>query len=212
MAIDEMSVKELKKLIAEAGLSSVGLVEKSELRERAREARVRLEDVVPCVKVDTIGSVSANYGGYEETRVPKSFLERMRWATSEIAGLCGLELKIYFQEASPGWRQTLRTGQEPDLSRNNGAASFLLKNVDDGLSDWIVSSPAYVVLNDGDPITKGQVWGLQEMVNCAMDIYDMSPENMERGKATVLQWATQYRARTWEPRSGTGGVSIYGPP
>ena len=43
LSIDEMSVKELKKLIAEAGLSSVGLVEKSELRERALQARGTLE-------------------------------------------------------------------------------------------------------------------------------------------------------------------------
>ena len=43
-SIDEMSVKELKKLIADAGLSSVGLAEKSELRERAREARARLAE------------------------------------------------------------------------------------------------------------------------------------------------------------------------
>ena len=42
--IDAMSVKELKKMIADAGLSSVGLAEKSELRERAREARARLEE------------------------------------------------------------------------------------------------------------------------------------------------------------------------
>jgi len=40
--IDEMSVKELKALIKEAGLSAVGLAEKSELREKAREARSRL--------------------------------------------------------------------------------------------------------------------------------------------------------------------------
>ena len=40
--VEAMSVKELKALIASAGLSAVGLAEKSELRERAREAVARL--------------------------------------------------------------------------------------------------------------------------------------------------------------------------
>ena len=48
-----------------------------------------------------------------------------------------------------------------------------------------------------------------EMVNCAMDIYDMDPDNMRLGKETIERWGEQYKKRTFQMPSGTGGVDIY---
>ena len=169
-----------------------------------------MKDVVPCVKVDTTDRPSADYRMYVETTVSAASLKPMRCEVSEVAKMCGLDLKVYFKKGSPGWRQCHRgLGPPPDLSTNNGAATFLLVSPGDGLAEWIVGSEAYVVLGDGEPITRGQVWGIQEMVNCAMDIYDITPENQRRGREAHIKWAEQYKQRKWTPRSGTGGVAIY---
>mmetsp|Transcript_5282 Transcript_5282/g.10072 ORF Transcript_5282/g.10072 Transcript_5282/m.10072 type:complete len:110 (+) Transcript_5282:496-825(+) len=99
----------------------------------------------------------------------------------------------------------------PNIFRvNNGAATLLLLDPESGYATKIVKGKAYVVCDDGKTkLTCGQVWGLREMVNCAMDIYDATEENMQRGKEAILRWASQYREKIWVPRSGTGGVDIY---
>lgn len=96
------------------------------------------------------------------------------------------------------------------LSSNNGAATFLTIDPDTGLSEYMICGKAYVVHDDGrTPLSKGQVWALQEMVNCAMDIYDMDPSNMVAGKEFLQEWTNKYKQKTWTPRSGLGGMNIY---
>lgn len=96
------------------------------------------------------------------------------------------------------------------LMDNNGIASWLTIDPLSGLPEWTVTGKAYVVLNDGAaPLSRGQVWGIQEMINCLMDIYDPEPENIRRGRETVKRWAEQYKKKTWVPPSGLGGMDIY---
>jgi hypothetical protein len=55
-AVKEMSVKELKKMIDDAGLSHADCVEKSELRERGVEALVKLYEIYAPREIHTGGS------------------------------------------------------------------------------------------------------------------------------------------------------------
>lgn len=92
-------------------------------------------------------------------------------------------------------------------ANNNGAATYLTMDPDTGLGEYIVEGQTYVVQDNGQaPLSKDQVWGLQEMVNCLMDVYPNG-----KGKATLERWAEEYKRQTWKPPSGTGGVAIYRP-
>jgi hypothetical protein len=81
-----------------------------------------------------------------------------------------------------------------------------------GLAEYIVCGKAYVVQDDGTALlSKGQLWGIQEMVKCLMDIYDFDPSNVARGRETLARWSSKYRQKTWTPPSGCGGIDIYSP-
>ena len=113
---------------------------------------------------------------------------------------CGLDIKVYTMKKYPGlgslyWEfpkeralvLTFKGGpmevqmgimahNNPIIiGKNNGAAAYLTVNPACGLADWIICGKAFVVRDDGRyPLSRGQVWGIQEMVNCAMKIYDMA--------------------------------------
>lgn len=181
---------------------------------------------VSVVVVDTTGQGSADFSCYKEVRYPRSkFTELIEnrgvvCVTSKVAALCGLDLKVYFRRHRKGIRRLMIEGgmatvQSAMLSglfaENNGAGTFLTVSPDTGTSDYVVCGKVYVVLGDGSTqLTAGQVWGIQEMVNCLMDIYDMDPENIRRGNETAHKWSKEYRKGTWEAPSGSAGMNIYG--
>lgn len=99
------------------------------------------------------------------------------------------------------------------LAKNNGAATFLTIQTDIGLPDWIVEGKVYIVCDEGRyPLSKGQVWGIQQMIRCSMDTYDMDPENMRLGQQLLYTWSEEYKLRIWEPQYNNGmfGIDIYG--
>jgi hypothetical protein len=183
------------------------------------------------VEVDTRESgMSADYNSYKETVVDSGFWERnilhnknVISIPSTIANLCGLDIKLYVAKSkiSKGFGECYQEGGNDAVNQflmvnptilqgNNGAATFLLVDPESGYANKIVKGKAYVVCDGGrTKLTRGQVWGLQEMVNCAMDIYDGTEVNRRRGKEAIERWANQYVEKTWVPRSGTGGVDIY---
>jgi hypothetical protein len=181
------------------------------------------------VQVDTskLGG-SAAYNGYKESKLNADYFQknivenpRITCYKCQVAELCGLDVKLYFKKHSPGLGSAYEQGgidrannmtlMQPGLfDGNNGAATVLTIDPEHGLAKYIVKGNAYVVQDDGAyPLSKGQVWGLQEMVNCAEDIYDMEPANMIRGHNAVMKWSIQYRERCWVPPSGFGGIDIY---
>jgi hypothetical protein len=98
------------------------------------------------------------------------------------------------------------------LQSNNGAATLLTVGIDTGLGECFFLGKAYIVEDDGlAPLSRKQVWGLVETINCAMDIYEADPESTAKGKRTLERWAQQYRNKTFEPPSGCGGIDIYSP-
>ena len=166
-----------------------------------------MEEILYMVEVDSRRSGSANFSSYKESHCSASFFQDQivnRGNTicceSQVANLCGRNIKLYFTKYKPSLVQHYHHGGVKGLTiamsnigsilaKNNGAASFLMIDIDTGLTEYFVCSRAYVVEDDGHtPLSWGQVWGLQEMINCAMDIYDMEQENMARGRQTIHRW------------------------
>jgi hypothetical protein len=150
----------------------------------------------------------------------------MKCHQSEIARLCGKNVKIYFVHYKPGLAQPYRQGGEDAVAMAavtlavktgqstshefNAAAASLTVDIETGLYEYNVCARAYVVEDDGRaPLSKGQVWGLYKMVASAMSVYDMLPENMVKGKRALTTWAKQYREKRWRPSEGTRGIDIY---
>lgn len=180
------------------------------------------------VAVDSRGEVPSDIESYKEERCGADYFQKnivkhpkMKCCESKVASMCGLDLKIYFIKYKVGLGQHYRNGGEaavmnvlmanPDfLAHNNGAASLLTVDPDNGLPEYTICGKAYVVRDDGRaPLSNGQVWGIQEMVSCSGDIYDMDPSNMTKGKLTLERWSKDYKEQTWEPPSGLGGMNIY---
>lgn len=180
------------------------------------------------VQLDTRNLDSNSLSGYNEATVPSDFFENLRSRspsltchTSQVAAICGLNIQIYFAKHKRGLASSHRNGGESEvvarmisdpalLASNNGAATFLTTDPVTGLGEYIVCGRAYIVQDKGrTPLSKERVWGLQQMVNCAMDIYDMDPENMRAGKETLEQWAAEYKSGEWEPQFGAMGMDLY---
>jgi hypothetical protein len=180
------------------------------------------------VSVDSRNSSPSDIGGYKEETCDAAYFQKtivenpkMKCCISKVAELCGLNLKIYFMKYQIGLAQHYRQGGEaacmivlqrnPDfLHSNNGAVSWLTVDPINGLPEYTVNGKAYIVQDDGKAkLSKGQAWAMQEMVNCAMNIYDMDPANMADGKETLERWSKEYREKTWIPQSGCGDVDIY---
>eukprot|EP00557_Chaetoceros_sp_GSL56_P011690 CAMPEP_0176479876 /NCGR_PEP_ID=MMETSP0200_2-20121128/1978_1 /TAXON_ID=947934 /ORGANISM="Chaetoceros sp., Strain GSL56" /LENGTH=162 /DNA_ID=CAMNT_0017875959 /DNA_START=36 /DNA_END=521 /DNA_ORIENTATION=+ len=144
------------------------------------------------VEVDTrpSGHSAANNCNTEKT-VDATFWEQnivqnpnITCIPSTIANLCGLDIKLFVSKSklSKGIAEYFHEGGADAVNRlflmnshvfkgNNGAATFLLVEPASGYANKVVKGKSYVVCDDGKTaLTRGQVWGLQEMVNCAMDI------------------------------------------
>mmetsp|Transcript_1292 Transcript_1292/g.1729 ORF Transcript_1292/g.1729 Transcript_1292/m.1729 type:complete len:392 (-) Transcript_1292:74-1249(-) len=177
------------------------------------------------VQVDSRRKEPNDWSAFKESTVPSNFFELLPNSTVVfdciVASEYGIDLKLYFVKSKRGLSSDYKSGggeavlnrtrREPTLlASNNGAASFLTLDPATGLTEYIVCGRAYLVQDDGkSPLSKGQVWGYVEMVNCLMDIYDIDPWNIEKGRQTLKQWAKQYKKQQWEPPTGAGGVNLY---
>jgi hypothetical protein len=113
-----------------------------------------------------------------------------------VAGLCGLDLKIYFHEHDP-----FHNRYKDEFKRINGIATLLTFNPKTGYCNQYVKGKAYVLLNDGmSPLSKRQVWGIQELIHEAKDLYHQEGQPMtHEAHQELLTWCSQYQACTWGP-------------
>ena len=180
------------------------------------------------VQLDTRYKESGSLSGYKESTAPADFFEKLLQTHPEtichqsgVAASCGLDIKLYFtkykQGLAPCYRQGGEQGimnrfmQDPGIfAHNNGAATYLTIDPVTGYSEYVTCGRVYVVQDDGHtPLSKAKVWGLQEMVNCLMDTYDMDPINMARGRMLLRQWSAEYIRGEWDPPSGSAGMDLY---
>lgn len=84
----------------------------------------------------------------------------------------------------------------------NRAASLLTLDPETGIAECLIQGTAYVVLNDGvAPLSLNQVWGIQELINYAKDVYKSDPDHERRGRKELLKSCKLYRQREWGPLS-----------
>ena len=199
----------------------------------AEESKVNGPVHVVAVNTKEYGK-STHIEGYTEQECSdsvwrKNILENkkivsLKCPVADLCGLPGFTIYCTTSKCHAGLDQTWRKGGKVAamrhfqiisntlMSENNGAATYLTSQLDTGLCEAVITGKVYIVCDEGRyPLSKFQVWGIQEMINCAMDIYDMDPANMVEGEETVRQWAKDYRTQTWEPMSGSAGRPIYAP-
>lgn len=164
------------------------------------------------VAIDSRGKSPSDLECYKELTTTKSFFEKHILTNpknlcfeSQVAGLCGLDLKVHFHEHSPEYSHhshKLKTGINFGIS--NGAATLLTFNPDNGLCEHVVRGKAYVVLDDGKtPISSGRVWGIQEMIREARLLLYHKNDHVKAADARneLLKWCEKYREKQWVPRS-----------
>lgn len=160
------------------------------------------------VTVDTRGKSSSDIKGYNEHICSDAYFKRSIAGHpnaicyhSKVAKFCGLSMKIYFHRTEE--KSTLQI--ENDLARRseiNRAATLLTLDPETGFAEHHVRGVAYVVLNDGlAPLSLNQVWGIQELINYASDVYKSDPDHKTRGKRELMKSCKMYRYKSWGPLS-----------
>ena len=180
-----------------------------------------IEDEVFVVSVDRRGRAASDLEAYKEYTCPRSFFEEKIvdypntvCVVSEIAELCGLDLKMYFFESDHHRDQYIHRGHQHHNNtiddKTNIAASLMTFNPDTGHTRFKIHGKAYLVWDDGKkPLSKRQVWGIHELVKEARILYHDAIERssysdytvLRRVKLEILGWCAQYEAGTWSPHA-----------
>jgi hypothetical protein len=88
----------------------------------------------------------------------------------------------------------------------NKGASLLTFDPRTGFCEFRILGKAYVIVDSGDfPLSNHQVWGLQDLISEARDVYHCDPEHMQRGHQELLRFARDYRNQNYGP------LTIYEP-
>jgi hypothetical protein len=158
------------------------------------------------VTVDTRGISSSDIKGYHEHSCSQEFFEQgvaghpeAVCFKSEVADLCGLNLKIYFHNNAASHNPPTRVSinENPEINRG---ATLLTLDPETGFEKYHVRGIAYIVLDDGlSPLSLQQVWGIQELANYSKDTYKCDPEHADSGKRHLLRLSKQYRLKSWGP-------------
>lgn len=159
------------------------------------------------VTVDTQGRSSSDIRGYQE------YISSFRYFSKHIAGhpdivcykckvakLCGLDMKVYFlNDDTTTVHDDANTVVRKEINR---AASLLTLDPSTGLAEHRIRGVAFVVLDDGvAPLSLNQVWGIQELINYAKDVYQSDSRQHKSGKKELLKSCKLYRQKEWGPLS-----------
>jgi len=169
-------------------------------------------DAIFVVSVDSRGTTPSDMSSYREhTCSNEFFLQHIQdnpkniCIQSQVAKLCGLNMKIYFHQHSPYHHMTKDEYKvyKPMCTNVNGIATLLTFNPETGYYNHLVFGKAYVLLNDGTtPLSKEQVWGIQELISQAKNLYHRDGKHIsEEAHQELLIWTAQYQAGTWAPHS-----------
>lgn len=157
------------------------------------------------VTVNTRGKSSSDIRGYQE------YISSARYFKKHIVGhpdavcykckvakLCGLDMKIYYFQNDEEY--TLHDGAATVVRKEiNRAASMLTLDPETGFAEHRIRGEAIVVLDDGAaPLSLNQVWGIQELINYAKDVYD---SDHKHGRKELLKSCKLYRHKEWGPLS-----------
>jgi hypothetical protein len=168
------------------------------------------------VSVDSRGHSIFDMECYKEYTCRKSYFQKHvienpknHCVKSKVARLCGLELKLYFHEHTP-YRHVrnlmpslnpshMYTSTCPKMT--NVGASLLTFDPNTGLVPCKIYGKAYIVMEDGTaPLSKEQVWGLEEFIKEARDLY-LESNDIERCQNQLVKLCAQYKIGCWVPKA-----------
>lgn len=182
-----------------------------------------MNDQLFVVIVDTRAMYPSDIDGYEEHIFTEDMFNehvlnkpRVKCVKSKVADLCGVDMRLYFHDYKRGHPRVLKdppelavTYEKMDLypeSLINGAATLLTFDPRTGFPEYVILGKAYVVMDCGDfPLSNHQVWGIQDLISEARDLYYCDPEHLNRGRRQLLRWCLAYREQEWGP------MTIYEP-
>ena len=115
-------------------------------------------------------------------------------------------MEIYFHKGS----QLERPGDPTQGLNPNRAATLLTLDPRIGVPEVAILGKAYVVIDQGSyPVSRGQVWGIQEIANDASEVYrasisasktsNESSPPIYKGIRDIVRWSKQYREGKWGP-------------
>ncbi len=182
-----------------------------------------MNDQVNVVIVDTRAMSPSNIDGYAEYTCSQIFFDehvvrkpKVKCIKSKVANMCGLDMKVYFHDYMHSHPRALNappeiaiTNEQQDLFPKNvinGAATLLTFDPRTGFQEYNIIGKAYIVVDSGDyPLSSHQVWGIQDLISEARDLYYCDPDHMYRGRRKLLRWCISYRNQEWGP------LTIYEP-
>ena len=182
-----------------------------------------MNDNVFVVIVDTRAMYPSDIDGYEEHTYSREEFDKhvllkptVKCMKSKVAELCGVNMKLYFHDYVRNRPRRFDdppefaiTCEKEDLCPSkmvNGAASLLTFDPRTGFPDYIIVGEAFCVVDSGDyPLSSHQVWGIQDLISEARDLYYCDPEHLQRGRRQLVRWCFEYRNQDWGP------LTIYKP-
>jgi hypothetical protein len=121
---------------------------------------------------------------------------------SQVAKMCGLNLKVYFHQQDPSRPQP----QSPHGHHHhhhhhiNAAATLLLFHPETGKFLHAILGKALVVVDDGrTPLSRRQVWGLVEFMREARDLFKNEQKTSDEALQQLYHWCAKYRQERWVP-------------
>jgi hypothetical protein len=121
-------------------------------------------------------------------------------ATSPVAELCGVKLKIYYRKNYDDESQQRR---KQDRKRVNKIATMLSFDPNTGLYNALVRGKAYIIQDDGaTKLSKRAVWTIQELIAEHKGMYhEYGADFSRQGQIQLLRACVQYKKGKWVPRS-----------
>lgn len=169
-------------------------------------------DKIFVVSVDSRGKATSDMSCYKEHICSADYFashvkdnHKTICVKSRVAGLCGLDLKVYFHRHSPYHHDSKQDYHifKPMCTNVNGVATLLSFNPETGYYNHLVFGKAYILVDEGETaLSMQQVWGLVELITEAKNLYHQDHHHIS-GKAhrELAKWTDRYRAQTWVPRS-----------
>jgi hypothetical protein len=127
-------------------------------------------------------------------------------ATSKVAELCGLNIKVYYRKVDEQRQQRRKKRHSLRELPVNKVATMLTFHPNTGLYDHLIRGKAYIMVDDGHTKTsKHTVWMLQELISEYKGMYHKYGADFSReGQMELLKACVQFKKGKWVPRSVYG--------
>lgn len=128
---------------------------------------------------------------------------------SPFAELLGWNLEVYCNTSQNDVKSGMMEVVGHGNTTLNSAGIYLGCDLQSGLSRFNnLCGPIFVCArraSDGKPLVSDALWGIQNFIYDAMDLYGDEEDPAPR----IMRWAQRYRQGTWQPMGGDGGINVF---